>query len=132
MAGTEALDGGLDDPLAKVGRSDVAVACRRMPAERLDHRQCLLRGRLIEIIHDHAGAVAREPQRDLLADAASGPGHDRYFSVELSHVTFPESLSVKGLATENTESTENFQSTGAGSGWRMPSEGICIFSLCSL
>ena len=62
----------------------VAVAGHRAAAQLLDERDRFLGRRVVEIVDHDRRAVAREPQRDLLADAAARSGDDRDFAVELS------------------------------------------------
>ena len=77
----------IDDALAEVGCSDVAVAGRRASAQRRNHRDRLLCWSLVEVVHHDARAVTRQSQRDLLSDATAGAGHDPHFAVELSHAS---------------------------------------------
>ena len=69
----ELLHRRVDDALAEVLGGDVAVAGHGLAAQLLDERDGLLGRRVVEVVHHHRGAVARQPQRHLLPDAAPEP-----------------------------------------------------------
>jgi hypothetical protein len=59
------------DALAEVLGRHVAVAGDRPATQPLDQRDRLLRRPLVEVVHHHRGAVAREPQRDFSPNASA-------------------------------------------------------------
>jgi hypothetical protein len=59
-----------------------------LPADGLDLRNGLSRRRFVQIVHHYPCAVARQSQRDLLADATARTGHQRNSAIQLSHFSF--------------------------------------------
>ena len=82
--------GGLDHARDLLGHRHVALNRPRPAAGRRDPADDRLGGRrVVQVIDDHAGALAPIGQRDRLADALLRPGDDRH-SVAQSHFRPPD------------------------------------------
>src|SRR5215204_1364615 len=72
-----ALDGRGDEPLARLGVTDIDLLGARRTTGRTDLRGGLLRPFDVEVADDDGGALGRQPDRRGAAEAGAGPGHDR-------------------------------------------------------
>src|SRR5215207_5714891 len=72
-----ALDGRGDEPLARLGITDVDLLGARRTTGRADLRGGPLRQFDVEVADDDGGALGRQPDRRGAAEAGAGSGHHR-------------------------------------------------------
>src|ERR1700722_14207971 len=99
---TEGIDGGLDEGRGSRGVGKAGGVGAGWPARRGDLSGHLLRGPRLagptHVVDDDLGAVCRERQREITADAAARAGHDHYLvlhhGAQLLNFLWPISLSL--------------------------------------